>query len=161
MRSFLVVHGPNLNLLGEREPDIYGDSSLESINQVLVDFGQRFDAEVRAMQSNQEGDLITAIQNARLWADGIILNAGGYTHTSIAIRDAIAAINIPVIEVHLSNIFAREEFRHHSLIAPVCLGSISGLGEQSYLLALMALINLIVEEDEDLDEQEGDEDDQE
>jgi 3-dehydroquinate dehydratase II len=142
MRSFLVLHGPNLNLLGEREPEIYGDLSLDEINRQVHDVGDQFQVEVRTQQSNSEGELIDAIQNARIWAAGIILNAGGYTHTSVAIRDAIAAVNIPVVEVHLSNIFAREEFRHHSLIAPVCLGSISGFGVHSYLLALLALVNM-------------------
>jgi 3-dehydroquinate dehydratase II len=148
MRSFLVLHGPNLNLLGEREPEIYGNLTLDEINRQLHDMGDQFQVEVRTLQSNSEGELIDAIQNARVWATGIILNAGGYTHTSVAIRDAIAAINIPVVEVHLSNVFAREEFRHHSLIAPVCLGSISGLGVHSYLLALLALVNMTGEPDQ-------------
>jgi 3-dehydroquinate dehydratase II len=148
MRSFLVLHGPNLNLLGEREPEIYGNLTLDEINRQLHDMGDQFQVEVRTLQSNSEGELIDAIQNARVWATGIILNAGGFTHTSVAIRDAIAAINIPVIEVHLSNIFARDEFRHHSMIAPVCLGSISGLGVHSYLLALLALVNMTGEPDQ-------------
>lgn len=143
MSSFLVLHGPNLNLLGEREPVIYGDKTLGDINQLLEQWAKKLDVEIQIHQSNYEGDLVDWIQDARTWADGIILNAGGYTHTSVVIRDAIASINIPVIEVHLSNIFAREEFRHQSLIAPVCLGSISGLGEQSYLLALLGLANIV------------------
>ncbi len=158
MHSFLVLHGPNLNLLGEREPEVYGSYTLEDIDLSIQELALKLNVEVQYKQTNYEGELVTAIQEARQWADGIILNAGGYTHTSVAIRDAIAAISIPVIEVHLSNIFAREEFRHKSLIAPVCLGSISGLGDQSYLLALLALVNICVEEDESwLDKAEEDE----
>lgn len=148
MHSFLVLHGPNLNLLGEREPDVYGSMTIDDLNEILVEFGKQIEAEVQIHQSNHEGELIDLIQDARTWADGIVLNAGGYTHTSVAIRDAIAAIDLPVIEVHLSNIFAREEFRHNSVIAPVCQGSISGLGEQSYLLALLALENIAGDNDE-------------
>lgn len=156
MHSFLVLHGPNLNLLGEREPDVYGSMTIDDLNEILVEFGKQLEAEIQIHQSNHEGELIDLIQDARTWADGIVLNAGGYTHTSIAIHDAIAGIDIPVIEVHLSNIFAREEFRQKSVIAPVCRGSISGLGEQSYLLALLALENLAGDNDEFFEDDEED-----
>jgi 3-dehydroquinate dehydratase II len=152
MHSVLVLHGPNLNLLGEREPDVYGSMTIDDLNEILIEFGKEVELDVQIQQSNHEGELIDLIQDARTWADGIVLNAGGYTHTSVAIRDAIASIDIPVIEVHLSNIFAREEFRHQSLIAPVCRGNISGLGEQSYLLALVALANISAENDDLLEE---------
>jgi len=139
MESVLVLHGPNLNLLGTREPEIYGSLTLEEINRRLVELGNELGLEVRCFQSNSEGALIDALQDARGWAKGVIFNAGGYTHTSVALRDAILAIGIPVIEVHLSNPQAREEFRCRSLIALVCKGSIAGFGWRSYELALRAL----------------------
>ncbi len=139
MVSVLVLHGPNLNLLGTREPEIYGHLTLEEIDRHLVDLGKELGLELRIVQSNHEGDLIDALQDARAWAQGVVFNAAGFTHTSVALRDAIVAIQIPVIEVHLSNPQAREEFRRRSLIAPVCKGSIAGFGWQSYALALRAL----------------------
>lgn len=139
MRPVLVLHGPNLNLLGEREPEIYGVLSLEEINQRLISLGQELGLEVRTLQSNSEGALIEALQDARHWAQGVVFNPAGYTTTSVALRDAVLALKVPVIEVHLSNIHAREEFRRHSLIAPVCRGSIAGFGWYSYALGLYAL----------------------
>jgi 3-dehydroquinate dehydratase II len=139
MKQILILHGPNLNLLGTREPGIYGALTLEEIDRRLAAYGATLGQEVRTFQSNSEGALIDALQDARRWANGVVFNPGGYTHTSVALRDAVAAIDIPVIEVHLSNTQAREEFRHRSLIAPVCLGSIMGFGWISYKLALHAL----------------------
>ncbi len=142
MRAFLILHGPNLNLLGQREPEIYGRLTLAEINERLAGLGESLGVEVRADQSNSEGGLIDRLQAATEWAAGIVLNPGGYTHTSVAIRDAIAAIGIPVVEVHLSNVHAREEFRRVSLIAPVCIGAIAGFGWLSYALALRALVEI-------------------
>lgn len=139
MKRFLIVHGPNLNLLGAREPDIYGALSLAEIDRRLRAWAQAHQAKLDIIQSNHEGVLVDAIQRAAEW-DGIVINAGGYTHTSVAIRDAIVAVGVPTIEVHLSNIYARETFRHTSLIAPVCRGQISGLGWLGYRLALEALM---------------------
>ena len=138
--KILVLHGPNLNLLGMREPDLYGSLTLDDINTRLVELGQSLDVEVTCLQSNHEGVLIDALHDARNWADGVVFNPGGYTHTSVALRDAVAAIGIPVVEVHLSNVYAREEFRHNSLLSAVCAGKISGFGWQSYLLGLHALV---------------------
>jgi 3-dehydroquinate dehydratase-2 len=142
----LVLHGPNLNLLGTREPEIYGSLTLGDIDTKLLELGKEFDAELKSFQSNHEGALIDALQDAQMWADGVLFNPGGYTHTSIALRDAISAIGIPVIEVHLSNVYAREEFRHVSMISAVCKGKIVGFGWRSYSLGLRALIDLLADE---------------
>lgn len=136
----LVLHGPNLNLSGTREPDIYGSMTLDEINTLLTEKGLELGIKVTCKQSNHEGVLIDALQDAQSWAAGVVFNPGGYTHTSVALRDAIAAIFIPVVEVHLSNVYAREEFRHQSLLSPVCKGKIVGFGWQSYLLGLRVLV---------------------
>jgi 3-dehydroquinate dehydratase-2 len=142
MKSLLILHGPNLNLLGTREPEVYGALTLTEINKRLVDAGENLGVRVKVFQSNGEGDLIDALHDAREWAAGVVFNPGAYTHTSIALRDAISAIEIPVVEVHLSNVYAREEFRQKSLLAPVCVGKITGFGWQSYLLGLQALVEM-------------------
>ncbi len=141
--KILVLHGPNLNMLGTREPEIYGSMTLGDINTALMELGKKFGAELKCFQSNHEGALIDSLQEAKTWADGVVFNPGGYTHTSVALRDTIAAIGIPVIEVHLSNVYAREEFRHHSMISAVCKGKIVGLGWRSYTLALRALAEML------------------
>ena len=145
MNAILVLHGPNLNLLGEREPGIYGNLNLFEIDRRLVELGKELDLEVKSYQSNSEGALIDALHAARRWAKGVVFNPGGYTHTSVALRDAVAGIGLPVIEVHLSNVQAREAFRQHSMIAPVCVGSIAGFGWRSYVLGLRALSDLLAE----------------
>ena len=136
----LVLHGPNLNLTGEREPEIYGSLTLAEIDARLTEKALEFGVELTCQQSNHEGVLIDYLQDARNWAEGVLFNPGGFTHTSVALRDTVAAIGIPVIEVHLSNVYAREEFRHKSLISPGCKGKIVGFGWLSYLLGLRALI---------------------
>ena len=137
-KKVLVIHGPNLNLLGEREPGLYGSTSFSELNQMLMDHAEQLGMECEIFQSNHEGAIIDKLHSARLVFDAVIINAGAYTHYSYAIRDAIHDIRIPCIEVHISNIHAREEFRNHSVISPVCHGTIAGFGIQSYLLALHA-----------------------
>lgn len=135
----LVLHGPNLNLLGTREPEVYGDLTLEQINVFIVQRANELGVEVVTAQSNIEGELVSLIQDAGGWADAILINPGGYSHTSVAIRDAIAAVDLPTVEVHLSNPSAREEFRHTDVVAGACVGVVSGFGWRSYLLGLDAL----------------------
>lgn len=141
--SILVLHGPNLNLLGQREPGIYGSLTLSEINRLLEEEAIKSQVKVFSVQSNHEGVLVDTIHEALGQYQGILINAGAYTHTSVALRDAIAAVNLPTVEVHLSNIYRREEFRHHSYIAPVAIGQISGFGVQSYLLGLQALVHIL------------------
>jgi 3-dehydroquinate dehydratase II len=143
-RVILVLSGPNLNLLGSREPEIYGLGTLDEIVEELRTIAAGYDCEIRAVQSNVEGELVDALHAAgRDGVAGVVLNAGAYTHTSIALRDAISAVGLPVVETHLSNVYARESFRHTSMLAPVCVGVISGFGQDSYRLALDALISHI------------------
>lgn len=141
--KILFLNGPNLNLLGQREPDVYGRTSLKDIEANVRERAVKLGAEIDFRQSNLEGELVSWIQDAKGKCDALVLNAAAYTHTSIALRDAISAVGIPTIEIHLSNIHSREEFRHRSLIAPVCVGQISGFGAQSYVLAVEAAINAI------------------
>lgn len=145
MKSILVLNGPNLNLLGEREPQVYGSFSLEQINQRLSELAEALGLQLQFKQSNSEGALIDALHEARLWAAGVVFNPGGYTSTSVALMDAIKGISIPVVEVHLSNIHAREEFRRRSLVAPACIGSIAGFGWHSYQLGLRALADWLAD----------------
>lgn len=145
MNAVLVLHGPNLDLQGEREPAVYGSMSLDEINRRLIEGGRELGLEVRCLQSNHEGALIEALHEARKWASGVVFNPAGYTHTSVALRDAVSALPIPVVEVHLSNVYAREDFRLVSLIAPVCAGRIVGLGWRSYLLGLRAISDILAE----------------
>jgi 3-dehydroquinate dehydratase II len=141
--SVLVLHGPNLNLTGTRETEIYGQVSLAQINQQMEDLAQRRQAVLRIIQSNHEGALIDALHDARQWAQGILINPGALTHYSYALRDALSAVGIPAVEVHMSLPAAREEFRHGSVIAPVCRGQVAGFGPDSYLLGLEALLRLL------------------
>ncbi len=143
MKKVLVLHGPNLNMLGHREQDVYGSDTLAEVNAALNKLAAELGLELRIVQSNHEGALVDEIQRALEWGDGIIINAGAYTHTSYALRDAISAVALPTVEVHMSRIYAREEFRHHSVIAAVCYGQISGFGKDSYLLGLRALRALL------------------
>ena len=149
MMNILVINGPNLNLLGEREPGVYGNDSLQEIQSEIIAETKALNVDVEFYQSNHEGGIIDALHNAMDDADGVVLNAGAYTHYSYAIRDAIKAIKIPVVEVHMSNVDSREEFRHISVIAPVCKGSIAGFGKFSYILGIRAVVNLLTEKNED------------
>lgn len=142
--NILVLHGPNLNLLGQREPGVYGSATLKDINKLLEQEAQALQVKVSIQQSNHEGVLVDAIHSMLGQHQGLLINAGAYTHTSVAIRDAIAAVNLPAVEVHLSNIYRREDFRHHSFIAPVAIGQISGFGSDSYRLGLQALVNHLI-----------------
>lgn len=143
MKSILILNGPNLNFLGRRDPTHYGTLTLDEINQRLSDLSKPLDLELHFVQSNHEGALIDALQDAVKWANGVVFNPGAYGHTSIALRDAISSIGLPVIEVHLSNIYAREGFRHTSMISPVCAGTITGLGWRTYTSALTALKGIL------------------
>jgi 3-dehydroquinate dehydratase-2 len=149
--KIIILHGPNLNLLGIREPEIYGGKTLHVINQTLQAIAAAQRTELRIVQSNHEGVLIDTLHEGMTWADGILINPGAYTHTSLALRDAIVAVRLPTVEVHLSNIYAREIIRQRSLIAPVCVGQICGFGWRSYLLGLTALIEYL----SDLDTKES------
>lgn len=140
MKSIAIIHGPNINMLGKRETDIYGTDSLDSINIEIANEAKRLGVNTEFYQSNSEGELITYIHQGCERFDGIVLNAGAYTHYSLGIRDAIAATNIPTVEVHISHVYQRETFRHTSVIAPVCVGVIAGFGKGSYLLGLNALV---------------------
>ncbi len=141
MNEFMVLHGPNINLLGKRDAVQYGDATLDELNQRLIAYGEEKGVRIITARSNLEGELVTHLQNTEGRVGGVVFNPGGYTHTSVAIRDAVKVIDVPVIEVHLSNILGREEFRHRSLIAPVCVGTISGFGIISYLLGIDALLH--------------------
>jgi 3-dehydroquinate dehydratase-2 len=139
-RQILVLNGPNLNLLGTREPDVYGSATLEDVLNGLRAMAADRGVELRDVQSNSEGALVDALHDARQWADGVVFNPGAYTHTSVALRDAISACELPVVETHLSNVHAREEFRHTSMLSAVCLGVVGGFGQHSYAMALDGLL---------------------
>ncbi|OGB87059.1 type II 3-dehydroquinate dehydratase [candidate division WOR-1 bacterium RIFCSPLOWO2_02_FULL_46_20] len=141
--KILVIHGPNLNLLGERETAVYGQTSLADIDKQLLALAKKLKVEIETYQNNVEGEIVNKLQSSRGKVAAIVINPGGYTHYSVAIRDTIAAIKIPAVEVHLSNIYAREEFRHKSVIAPVAAGQICGFGVNSYLLGFQAAVDLI------------------
>ncbi len=143
MIKILVMHGPNLNLLGEREPEVYGKVTLEQINQEIKELAKKEDIEVKIMQTNYEGEMVELIQQSAKWADALVINPGAFTHTSVALRDVITATAIPTVEVHLSNIYKREEFRHYSFVAEVAEGQISGFGINSYLLGLKAALEIV------------------
>ena len=145
MLKFCVIHGPNINLLGAREPDIYGHDTYEDMNRRIKEQARQLEVEVRIFQSNSEGEIIDMIHQASDWADGIVINPGAYTHYSYAIRDALAAIRLPVVEVHLTNVHNREDWRRHSVIAPISTGQIIGFGTNGYLLALNAMKTLVEE----------------
>ena len=145
MIKLCIIHGPNLNLLGIREPEVYGQDTFDEMNRRIKDRAKQLDVEARIFQFNSEGEIINASHETLKWADGIILNAGAYTHYSYAIRDALAAVRLPTIEVHMSNVHGRDEFRRQSVIAPVTTGQIIGFGTDSYLLALSAAKTLIEE----------------
>jgi 3-dehydroquinate dehydratase-2 len=142
-KRVLVLNGPNLNLLGTREPDVYGATTLDDIEQALKDLGKDLGATIDCRQSNQEGELIDWLHDARGSFDGVVINPGGLTHTSVSLRDGISATGLPVVEVHISNTAARESFRHHSVTAAVCIGSVTGFGKNSYTLGLRALIDYL------------------
>ncbi|MCA9949463.1 MAG: type II 3-dehydroquinate dehydratase [Anaerolineales bacterium] len=146
MTNILVLHGPNLNLLGLREPDVYGRMTLEDINQHLQTLAAAHSVKLRIVQSNHEGVLIDTIHEVRAWANGILINPGAFTHTSYALRDAIAAVDLATVEVHLSNVYAREAFRHHSVLAAICVGQMSGFGWRSYEWGFLALLAHLQEE---------------
>ncbi|MFW5981210.1 MAG: type II 3-dehydroquinate dehydratase [bacterium] len=143
MRKIAVIHGPNLNMLGTREPDVYGLRNLEELNKSLKKKAKELNLELDTFQSNHEGEIVDFIHQGMNIYKGLIINPGGLTHYSIVLRDAIAAVKLPVVEVHISNIYQREEFRHHSVISPVAVGQISGLGTEGYLYALDALLKII------------------
>lgn len=147
--NILVIHGPNLNLLGRREPGIYGSETLSQINCKLEEIAKELNVQLKVFQSNSEGEIVSIIGENADWADGILINPAAYTHTSIAIRDAISAVGLPTVEVHLSNVFRREEFRHFSYISPVAVGTITGFGPQSYYLGLRALVYEISKKESD------------
>lgn len=141
--NILVLHGPNLNLLGQRETSIYGKTTIQDINTELSDLAKKLKVQIKIQQSNHEGKIVDLIGKTSKKFDGILINPAAYTHTSVALRDALLAVNIPTVEVHLSNIYKREEFRQHSLTAPACIGQITGFGKESYILGLQALVNMI------------------